>query len=55
MVKPDANIKDKDTENSYIDYQRLVYKQREGYTLTPEENYVLQSYPNKFNTEEICG
>lgn len=55
MIRPDANIKDKNTENSYVDYQRLVYKQREGYTLTPEEDYELQSYPNKFNTEEVCG
>lgn len=36
-------------------YQRLSAWIRSGYTLTPEENYFMQTYNNKFNTEEVCG
>lgn len=42
-------------ETPYETYQRLSAWSREQYTLSPEEDYFIQSYDNKFNTEEVCG
>ena len=56
MIKPKVALDETNGEISdYTRYQTLVNMQRQGYTLSAEEDYELATYPNKFDTEKNCG